>query len=315
VLGLGPKHITAYQDHRGAREAVCATWTAVEQHLEDHRRHDCKVNALMLVGNQPAVDWFLAGKRHCSPAGKPEWLLPRAIDFGPISVAPGEIVCLARRAGCSAWPWHLWWVITPSDERVIEALRQKVQSKMMVLSVLAGFMAAMLTTVAVNLAGPDVGANRPGDRALLLAAVGFFSLATVVLVIALLAYDRLMMPQRFWGIVRSRGGTNPLRSGPVARPPSSAGWVLYQHSVKIWQRVILALVLAGMGTVLVIGSTARVCGEKDGYGKSIWPDTSLPCPTESVDWEMYGVGVIFVLILFVGFLAWRNIWPELGTED
>ena len=322
ALGLGPKRITSYTDRDSANTKVAASWDAVEERLAFHRRHqrpECRVNALMLVGNQPAVDWFLA-------EGEPLKLWPIAsinlwpggkIDFRPISVAPAEVVCLARRVPSRWWHaipgvprrWHLWWVMTPTAQSAIEELRQKVQSKMTALSVLAGFTAAMLTTVAVNLAGPDVGDDRPGDRAFLLAAVAIFSLSTVVLLVALLAYDRLMMPHRFWGTVRSRGGPNPLRSRTVVRPPSSAGWVLYQHSVKIWQWVIGALGATGIGVLLVIAATARVCGA------NAWRNQPLSCPNGSVQPEIVGVGVIVLLIAAAALLAWWRMRPELGTED
>jgi hypothetical protein len=203
---------------------------------------------------------------------------------------------------------------------------------MTVLSVLAGFAAAMLTTIAVNLAGPDVLSERGLDRALMLAAVALFSLSAVMLVVALLGYDRLMMPQRFWGTARSPGGPDPLRSWPVARPPSSAGWVLYQHSVRLWRWVMWALVLAGIGTLLMVGAISRICGG-DTSGDAIWGRPTLPCSTlpdvsdllanpgllEYAEWLGYAeiVGVVLIvlgLIVFAPWLWWR-LRPDLGTED
>jgi hypothetical protein len=206
--------------------------------------------------------------------------------------------------------------------RAIEALRQKVQSKMTVVGVLAGFTASMLTTVAVSLAGPDV--EQVMDRVLLQVASVLFAAATGLLVLALLAYDRLMMPQRFWltgrprarstwcsplKIGRRRDVLDPVRCWPVARPPSSAGWVLYQQSLWLWKWVMWALALVGAGCVFMLGATWKSCLE----GGCTTSKPLLSAPSEEP--RLYlAVAVLICVAVVVGCLG-RRLGPDLGTED
>jgi hypothetical protein len=201
----------------------------------------------------------------------------------------------------------LWWAITPDDRVTIDALRQKIQSKMTVISVVAGFAAAMLTTVAVNLAGPDV--EETLNRLLLLLASLFFAAATGLLILALFAYDQLMMPPRFWSTRRRPRDPDPLRFWPVARPPSSAGWVLYQHAVRIWRLVIFALAVIGVGCVLMMVAALRLhptvpCTE--------WSRAVSALPWQTRLWLVVGVGAIGGGVMLG---LWCLLRPKLGTED
>jgi hypothetical protein len=98
--------------------------------------------------------------------------------------------------------------------------------------------------------------------ALLLAGILYFA--------TMYAYDSLLMPQRFWGERRpqksrsSQASGNqpsksmeatPLGSGRgwlVARPPSSAAWILYQNMMRIWRNLsTVASLLVGVGIALL----------------------------------------------------------------
>jgi hypothetical protein len=63
---------------------------------------------------------------------------------------------------------------------------------------------------------------------LLLASIALY-LATVY------AYDRLLMPSRFWTELGPPGQRRIRRGAALARrPPSSAVWVLYQNMQRVW---------------------------------------------------------------------------------
>jgi hypothetical protein len=306
-LQLGPNHIGPYEvDTTSGR--IKAAWEHVESHFTKSPGE-----ALMLVGNAPAVDWFLAGK----------------VDEH-VALANAEVACLVRlRPGREEWwfprrlnppwrwnRWHLWWLLTPHEGNAIEQLRQKVESKMTVISVLAGFTAAVLATIAVELAttravGPDDVANWDGgDRSLLLLSVGALTLSLVLQISALLAYDRLMMPQRFWATTRARSrrrrewhaagsgrawerrqAREILRAWPVWRPPSSAGWIIYQHSIRLWRWVVVALILAGVGVLALVLVAVKLF---EG-----WPAAA---------------SIVFAALL-VAIASRLWLWPRLGTED
>jgi hypothetical protein len=265
-IALGLHEFPPYR-RRAAAQKVARTQESIDGRLAAERkrprfdRNDAATRAILLVGHQPAIDWLLDG---CLARGT---VLP--------ALASAEVACLARRVrdrdttpttsnGTAKPPWrdraarwHLWWILTPSKAAAIEQLRTKLTSKMVVLGVLAGFTLAATATVLVTL--PDEAAPRvlAGiSAACLLLSAGLY-------VFVLLAYDELMMPARFWrarrfGALRfsalreslgGRGG--PLGRGPVARPPSSAGIVIFQHMVALWRWVIVGLVVSGAGIVLL----------------------------------------------------------------
>jgi len=209
------------RDQTLAREQIAPTRRHIEERLELERP------AILLVGHEPAIGWLLDG-----------------IDQ-PISLVAGEVVCLAREASTRD-EWHVWWMLTPSKAAAIDQLREKIESKMTLLSVLAGFTLAVTGQVLIDLP------KETGPRLLASGAAVCFVVAAATYFCTLLAYDQLMMPPRFW-----RGGApaatprGPLGPGVVARPPSSAGIVLFQQMTAVWKWVIGALVITGAGVVLL----------------------------------------------------------------
>lgn len=214
------------------RDPFETSWVRIEKRLAE-----TPSTVLLLVGHQPAIDWLLADHR---------------VD-GAVALAAAEVACLAHPANADDAKWHLWWMLTPSESAAIEPLRQKISSKMTVLSVLAGFSLAVIGVVLVALPDDTV------PRLLAAGATTCFASAAAMYVYVLLAYDELMMPHRFWREERrSLPGRTPSSPGPVARPPSSAGIFPYQHMVALWRWAMAALVLPGVGVVLLGVSAAAV---------------------------------------------------------
>ena len=164
-----------------AREQIAPTRRHIEERLELERP------AILLVGHEPAIGWLLDG-----------------IDQ-PISLVAGEVVCLAREASTRD-EWHVWWMLTPSKAAAIDQLREKIESKMTLLSVLAGFTLAVTGQVLIDLP------KETGPRLLASGAAVCFVVAAATYFCTLLAYDQLMMPPRFW-----RGGA------PAATPRGPLG--------------------------------------------------------------------------------------------
>src|SRR5262249_16353261 len=103
------------------------------------------------------------------------------------------------------------------------------------------------------------------------------------------AYDRLLMPKRFWG-ERAR----PPHRRPrwlVWRPPSSAVWGLYQTMIRVWHRMFLPA---------TFGVTAGLA--------------CLALAVVHAEQRPYAVGVILSLAGAFALYYWR-FSPRLGSED
>jgi hypothetical protein len=203
-------------------------------------------DALVLVGHEPALGWLLDGWTS-SPVPPP--------------LASAEVACLVRQSHTDD-AWRLWWVLTPSAESAIPELREKISSKMTAVALLGGF--ALTVAVETVLRVDDVGRHDASAGALTAVAAGLFGIAAILLIGALLAYDRLMMPPRFWSsrppgtAFRFRwprqDATDPLGAVTAWRPPSSAAWVLYQESIRIWRWFVhsaLVVLALGVGCVTI----------------------------------------------------------------
>jgi hypothetical protein len=226
-----------------------------EIHKEIHKHFEAASGAaLVLVGHEPALGWVLDAWTS-SPTPPP--------------LESAEIAAFVR-ATESGDQWHLWWVLTPSAAAAIQELREKVSAKMTSVSLLAGFALAVAVDTLLRMDDAD---KTDWARALTYGAAALFAVAAVLLVGALLAYDRLMMPPRFWssrrpGTSRFRWPrhhpTDPLGAATVWRPPSSAGWVIYQETVRIWHQFVhLALVSLALGVALLTTAVALPLGWSD----------------------------------------------------
>ena len=99
------------------------------------------------------------------------------------------------------------------------------------------------------------------------------------------AYDRLLMPVRFWS-------ENTPKEPPhwlVRRPPSPALWILFQHILRIWNRFFIPATIS-----VIIGLGALIIAP------------FLPKPQQALL-----ATAIFALITIVSFLWYRSQRPTL----
>jgi phosphohistidine phosphatase SixA len=199
--------------------------------------------ALIVVGHQPLLGWIAA-----TFAG----------EAYPIQRA--ELLCLYFAEGIRRRRWWqphrlavgrravLRWVLTPGDvSGVIDELKEKIRGKMEGAKLLGAFSTAILSFILGTLIDTKKLADLGQGRFLIFAAALTFLVATLLYFASYYAYDRLLMPIRFWG-------EPPLRTWSrhpnwlVMRPPSSAAWVLYQNMMHVWSGLFTpAVVLVCIG--------------------------------------------------------------------
>jgi phosphohistidine phosphatase SixA len=235
-------------------------------------------SAVLLIGHEPGMSWLvdslLRGKRR------------RHFFFVP-SLGRAELLALnlhKRR-------WIPVWALTPSAQvgPEIEKLLAKISSKMNTAKAFGAFVTALLTFVATEYASAPGTTDSPWVplRAFSLAALGS---AVVLYLLTLFWYDRLVMPQRFWRHGNSRKHCSP--KGYLARPPSSAVWLLYQNMQRTWRLLFVpACWAAGLG----VGSF-------------------VVARTEPSDVSMLAVISGLALALLAAFWGWWSR-PTLGVED
>jgi hypothetical protein len=159
-------------------------------------------------------------------------------------------------------PDPVLWVLSPIDGKRIEEVREKIKSKMESAKLLGTFVTALLVFAGRELTG----ISHPPAWYRWVAGVGIVSLAlgTAAYFVTMFRYDTLLMPVSFWPSPRPskrRPSKRRLHRGFVRRPPSSAGWVLYQNMMWIWGTgFIPATCLTGLGAVAVIVALARPTG-------------------------------------------------------
>jgi len=187
--------------------------------VRKERNNEVVGNAVLVVGHQPMLGWIseaLAGEAY--------------------SLANSELLCLEltrpfNRNDGQPCAW-LRWVVSPSDDKAIEDLRDKIRSKMEIAKLLSGFIAAGLGFVTSNLA--DAAKVKYLGRFVAVAEVGavLLFLALLLYLTTMCSYDALLMPKRFWS--ESAAGSDNRPRWIVARPPSSAFWILYQNMLHVW---------------------------------------------------------------------------------
>ena len=237
-------------------------------------------NAVLVVGHQPQLGWLadhlLNGSR-------------RVFRRPPTPVDRAGLVCIrvdgARRG-------QLLWTISYDDSIVIQQVREKIQRKMDTAKLLSGAVAVGLTaSLGVLLDGDKIKALGHRAWTVQLSCVALL-LAGLLYFATMYAYDSLLMPERFWGERRPpRSRLLGLRGRwLVARPPSSAAWILYQNMMRIWRNLFtVASALVGIGIVLL------------GYGAlQLEPLPAL------------GGGAAILLVVAV-WIWWSR--PVLGSED
>jgi hypothetical protein len=199
----------------------------------------------------------------------------------------------------------LRWVLTPDDRgKTLAELRGKIKSKMDVAKILGGLLTAALTFLLGSLIDPSkLRLGSPADpvksapeqlddpyfRLCLYVAMAFFFTSALLYIATVYAYDRLLMPSRFWA--DKPGDPKRRPRWLVWRPPSSATWILYQNMIRVWRHLFVPAtfaVIIGLGCLaLAVVDAAR---------------------------RRSALGVVLVLGGAL-FLYYRHYYPRLGTED
>lgn len=208
-------------------------------------------NAILLVGHQPQLGW-----------------ITESVMGEPVPIGRSEIVCLAINDSGIDWLFRnarwlispmgwlrirarwLLWAISPRDTEAIQQLREKVKSKMQVAGALGGLITFFLGLMLRWLLDPDTMKNLSSDaaRTSLKAATVLFLCGLALYLAAFYAYDRLLMPIRYWG----ESASPNRRRWLVCRPPSPANWILYQNMIRVWTWLFTPATLAVIAGLLAL---------------------------------------------------------------
>jgi phosphohistidine phosphatase SixA len=249
-------------------------WKKIEGEIAELGTGD---RARIVVGHDPQVSWLLHHLVELGGGGQR--------GAGPLPLGRGELAMLGGPPGRC----RLRYVLSPSDEKLIEELQAKIRSKMDSAKLLGAFLTALLVFAARELAvAEDPPAWYPWVAGAGLTAI---AMATAAYFVTMFRYDGLLMPVRMWPSARRTGSRLP--RGFVVRPPSSAAWVLYQNMMRIWLHAFVpATALGGLGAIAVTVALAR--------------------PHDA--WWLV-VGALIGALLAVTLLVWRAAMPDLGVSD
>jgi hypothetical protein len=219
-------------------------------------------NAVLVIGHQPHLGWLSDALLR-----RGRWWRFRsfAVPFGR-----AELVCLAFRtprwltSKRPHWPrraGRVLWTIAPDDARAAEEVRVKIRSKMETAKLLSGVITFALGALLAVLLDPDKW-SKVTARAPLQVTSGLLLAALVLYLATMYAYDRLLMPDRFWGEQRPRP-TGLLRRGGgwlVQRPPSSAAWVLYVNMMRVWRGLFTTATVCVVAALGLLSATVLHLG-------------------------------------------------------
>jgi phosphohistidine phosphatase SixA len=263
------------------------THARVARELEDEVRspESGDHSAILVVGHQPQLGWIA------------EEVLGR-----PLPIARCEVVCIAitapspgrrllERIGLTrlASTRRLVWSIAPSDPDAHKELIDKIKAKMDVAKVLGALILPTLGILLGLLLDPKRRAAVEGvpldiATVLLFTATGLY-LATIY------AYDRLLMPVRFWAeSARTLDAARLLKRRWLARrPPSSSLLVLHQNMIRVWNWIFTPATIAAIGGLALLAYAALDPG---------W------------------IEVVIAVGAAAAIVAWYRFFrPVLGTED
>ena len=117
---------------RDTKAMIKGARVQIERYFDQLEAEGSARRALLVVGNEPALDWLMD-----------RW------TNKPVALDRAELVCLVRAHGARWWQgrrpngfrmlqlprqWHMWWALTSGSGESIEALGVKIQSKMVVLT-------------------------------------------------------------------------------------------------------------------------------------------------------------------------------------
>jgi len=209
--------------------------------------------ALIVVGHQPLLGWIacaFAGEAH--PIHRAEMLCLHLADpIQPRRWWQPRRLAIGRRA-------VLRWVLTPGDtSAVLDELKEKIRGKMDGAKLLGAFSTGVLSFILGALIDTQKLAALGRGQSLIYSAALAFLLATLLYFASYYAYDRLLMPIRFWGEPPPSSWSRQPK-WLVMRPPSSAAWVLYQNMMHVWSWLFTpAVVLVCIGLTLLGAAVLR----------------------------------------------------------
>ena len=220
---LNPQHTSPY----GPADDL----NPLAEMLREGKEDAFQGNAVILVGHQPLLGWIaqkLTGKAFS--INRSEIL---CLSFDPRSRLKRTWDTVVCSLGFVRPLAKLRWAITPPDDTVMVELKEKIRLKMegakLMGAFITGLFGFLLSTSMSKTAFPEAFEFRLGFYV----AAGCLFLAVACYFAAYFAYDRLMMPRRFWSArAKHKDEWNP--RWPVMRPPSSAQWVLYQNMMHVW---------------------------------------------------------------------------------
>lgn len=181
-----------------------------------------ETNAILVVGHAPQINW-----------------IAEKILRDPLPIAHAELACIIisdswwdRLIRCDRWLlWTIWHTSPEKNKELIENLYRKIDSKMKLAGILGSLFIGILVFLLKSLLDSEYLSklNYQAQTALFMATV-FLFIALGLYLGTMYAYDRLMMPVRYWA-ERSQWKE---RKWLVQRPPGSATWVIYQNMVRTW---------------------------------------------------------------------------------
>lgn len=216
---------------------------------------------VLVVGHMPQLSWL--GYRLTRGFGARWW---KPWERAALPLASGEIACLAVTRRRCRWSGHLRWAITPTDDAALTSLYEKIKGKMETAKQLAAVITLVLSVLLGVLLDPDkwtglgqvkTGFPAPFDsgQGAARAAFGLLLAAVALYLMTMYAYDRLLMPTRFWAELpprrsgRQRGG-----SWLPRRPPSSSAWVVYRNMMRTWYTLFTLATVLVAAALIVLGA-------------------------------------------------------------
>ena len=220
---------------------------------------------VLVVGHMPQLSWLAC---NLSRGFSGRWWKPW--ERAALPLASGEVACLEVTKRRGHWSGHLRWAITPTDDDALKSLYEKIKGKMesakqlaaVITLLLGGLLGVLLDTSKWSGLGQvKTGFPAPFDysgQGAVQAAFGLLLAALALYLMAMYAYDRLLMPTRFWAELPPRRGDRP-RGGSwlPRRPPSSSAWVVYRNMMRTWYTfftaatALVAIALAVLGAALL----------------------------------------------------------------
>jgi broad specificity phosphatase PhoE len=238
---------------------------------------------VLVVGHQPQLSWIADGLLRVRWAA-------RLLASPPVPIDRAGLVCVTLD-GASRRRAKLAWAISFDDKDAARQVREKIQRKMDTAKQLAGALTLGLTVIFGVLFSKEQFGSLGERRWAVQAAAALLLVAALLYFAAMYAYDRLLMPERFWGERKPKVRRfRRRRRWLVDRPPSSAAWILYQNMMRVWRNLFTsASLLAGAGIVLLGYAALRLR-----------------------PWQALEVGIP-ALVAVALWVRWSR--PVLGSED